>query len=432
MQRFDYPEFSRADGILARPTADRSARSTDVAAMLAAIRAEGDVAVRRLAERFDGAFSGPFEVPDTEFALAESQLPEALKIAIRHAYANIRTFHATQEETVQVVETTPGVRCWRKSVPIGRIGLYIPGGTAPLFSTVLMLGVPAQLAGCDEIILCTPPQPNGSVHPAVLFAAGLCSIHRVFKLGGVQAIGAMAYGTESIPAVWKIFGPGNPWVTAAKQLISLEGVAIDLPAGPSEVAVLADKNANPRFVAADLLSQAEHGADSQVLLVTDDEALLLDVQHEIARQLIDLPRRDVAGEALENSRVLLVHDLDEGMAWINAYAPEHLILQVVNPDQWAGKVQNAGSVFLGGFTPESAVDYASGTNHTLPTGGYARAYGGVSLDSFVKKITFQEISRSGLEQLAPTITAMAHAEGLEAHAKAVELRLASEYDTLKL
>lgn len=391
--------------------------------MLAAIRAEGDVAVRRLAQRFDGALSGPFEVDAADFIQAENNLPDGLKSAIRHAYANIRAFHAAQEDLVQVIETTPGVRCWRKSIPIDRIGLYIPGGTAPLFSTVLMLGVPAQLAGCAEIILCTPPQPDGAVHPAVLFAAGLCGINRVFKIGGVQAIGAMAYGTDSIPAVWKIFGPGNPWVTAAKQLVSLEGVAIDLPAGPSEVAVLADRTANPRFIAADLLSQAEHGADSQVLFITDDETLLLEVQHEIAHQLMALPRRDVAKEALDNSRILLVHNLEEGMMWINAYAPEHLILQVADPAHWAGAVRNAGSVFLGGFTPESAGDYASGTNHTLPTGGYARAYGGVSLDSFVKKVTFQEITRSGLEQLAPTITAMAHAEGLEAHAKAVELRI---------
>jgi histidinol dehydrogenase len=301
--------------------------------------------------------------------------------------------------------------------------LYIPGGTAPLFSTVLMLGVPAQLAGCSEIVLCTPPQKDGQVHPAVLFAAGLCGIRRIFKIGGAQAIGAMAYGTESIPKVWKIFGPGNAWVTAAKQIVSLDGVAIDLPAGPSEVCVIADSGANPVFVAADLLSQAEHGPDSQVLLISDSEDLIHAVEQELELQLETLPRLDFARQSLQNSHALLVRDLQEALVWSNAYAPEHLILAVEDDASWGEQVTEAGSVFLGHYSPESAGDYASGTNHTLPTGGYARAYSGVSLDSFLKKITFQQITPEGLAQLAPPIIIMAQAEGLEAHARAVECRL---------
>jgi len=426
MQLLRFPDFSQADTILARPQEDMSACRAQAADMLAAIRKEGDAAVLRFAEQFDGPLSEYVEVQAPEWLAAESEIPPALKTAIRQAYRNIRTFHAAQQDTMQVVETMPGVRCWRKSVPIGRVGLYIPGGTAPLFSTVLMLGVPAQLAGCSEVILCTPPQTGGRVHPAVLFAAGLCGIRRVFKLGGVQAIGAMAYGTDTVPRVWKIFGPGNSWVTAAKQLVSLDAVAIDLPAGPSEVAVLADGAANPQFIAADLISQAEHGKDSQVLLVCDDEGLLKAVQQALVQQLPALPRRDLAEAALQNSRALLVGSLDEGMAWINAYAPEHLILQVADPAFWADRVVNAGSVFLGGFTPESAGDYASGTNHTLPTGGYARMYGGVSLDSFVKKISYQEISQEGLEGLEPTVTTLARAEGLEGHARAVEVRMMND------
>jgi histidinol dehydrogenase len=420
-----FPELSQADSLLARPSDNAAARRATVADMLDAIRKEGDVAVRRFATQFDGPLPDNLTVTPQEFKDAENKLPEPLKAAIRQACINIRSFHAAQLEPSREVETMPGVKCWRKSVPIDRVGLYIPGGSAPLFSTVLMLGVPARLAGCKDIVLCTPPQSDGSVHPAVLFAAGLCDIRRIFKLGAVQAIGAMAYGTETVPAVWKIFGPGNPWVTTAKQLVSLDGVAIDLPAGPSEVAVLADKTADARFVAADLLSQAEHGPDSQVLLVSDHEPLLLEVIRETERQLTTLPRQEIARQALHNSRALLVSDLDTGMHWINAYAPEHLILQVAEPARLAGAVRNAGSVFLGHFTPESAGDYASGTNHTLPTGGHARATGGVSLDSFFKKITFQEITRSGLEKLDPVVTTMARAEGLEAHALAVEIRLSN-------
>lgn len=418
------PSPAALEQAMQRPGDEQAAaRRNTVAALLAEIRREGDLAVRRLAERFDGSAPESLEVDAATLEAAEQALSEELKIAIRLAYHNIRVFHEQQWEPEITTETMPGVVCSRRSVPIERVGLYIPGGTAPLFSTVLMLGVPAQLAGCQEVILCTPPQKNGQVHPAVLFCAQLCGIRRVFKMGGVQAIGAMAYGTESVPQVWKIFGPGNPWVTAAKQLVSLEGVAIDMPAGPSEVCVVADASARASFVAADLLSQAEHGADSQVLLLTTSEVLIGQIEQELAAQLSDLPRREVAEQALAHSTVILVKDMDEAMAMSNRYAPEHLILQVENPEHWAARVRNAGSVFLGHFTPESAGDYASGTNHTLPTGGYARAYAGVSLDSFLKKITFQSIQRSGLEKIGPAITAMARAEGLEAHARAVTLRL---------
>ncbi len=424
MKILSNPNLAERAAALIRPTDEQAARRREeVAYILAAIRAEGDVAVRRFAEQFDGAVPEYFAVAETEFAAAEAALTPALKAAIRQAYANIRAFHEPQVERPAPVETMSGVVCWRKSVAIERVGLYIPGGTAPLFSTVLMLGVPAQIAGCQQVVLCTPPQAGGVVHPAVLFAAGLCGIRQVFRLGGVQAIGAMAYGSATVPQVWKIFGPGNPWVTAAKQLVSLDGVAIDMPAGPSEVAVLADASADPVFVAADLLSQAEHGADSQVLLVTDSANLMQRVEAELERQLADLPRRDFAGQVLANSTAIVVSDLQEGMAIINEYAPEHLILQVAEPEHWAEQVRNAGSVFLGALTPESAGDYASGTNHTLPTGGYARAYSGVSVDSFVKKITFQRIQPEGLQHLGPTVIEMARAEGLEAHARAVEVRM---------
>jgi histidinol dehydrogenase len=420
-----YPDWSQAKSLLERPEmVGAAARRETVASLLAEIKKEGDAAVRRLAARFDGTTPDVLSVSEAELTIAEKKLPENLKKAIETAYHNIYRFHEAQwGEREMTVTTMPGVVCSRKSVPIDRVGLYIPGGTAPLFSTALMLGVPAQIAGCREVVLCSPPQKEGGIHPAVLFAARLCGIRQVFQVGGVQAIGAMAYGTESIPQVWKIFGPGNAWVTAAKQLVSLEGTAIDMPAGPSEVAVMADAHANPAFIAADLLSQAEHGADSQVLLVSDDLYLIQKVQDALQEQLATLPRRDFAAAALQHSKALLVRDLAEGMDWINAYAPEHLILHTENPHRWAERVTNAGSVFLGGFTPESAGDYASGTNHTLPTNGYARVSGGVSLDSFLKKITFQEISRSGLEALGPVIVAMAEAEGLDAHARAVAIRI---------
>lgn len=419
-----YPVLSESETLLRRPTNGAPGLQREkTAGILDAVRRNGDAALRQFAIQFEGFAPETFEVSPSEIANAGQLLSLELKKAIQQAYSNIQRFHALQWEKEQRIETMPGVQCWRKSIPIGRVGLYIPGGTAPLFSTVLMLGIPAQLAACQEVILCTPAQGDGTVHPAVLYAADLCGIKKVFKIGGAQAIAAMAYGTESVPSVWKIFGPGNSWVTAAKQLVSLDGVAIDMPAGPSEVCVVADSTANPRFVAADLLSQAEHGPDSQVLLISDSESLLLAVETELSAQLKLLPRMDFASKSLENSHAILVNNLEEALAWSNAYAPEHLILAVDAPDQWAEKVTDAGSVFLGHFTPESAGDYASGTNHTLPTNGYARAYSGVSLDSFLKKISFQQISQDGLAQLAPTILQMAQAEGLEAHARAVELRL---------
>ncbi|MFZ4473671.1 MAG: histidinol dehydrogenase [Saprospiraceae bacterium] len=427
MQQIDYPDFTQAASLLARPTVDTMAQRAKVLAMLDAIKLEGDAAVRRFALQFDGFVPDVLEASSDDFSWAEQQLPDDLKSAILQAYSNIKRFHAAQQVQEAPVETQPGVLCWRKTVPIERVGLYIPGGTAPLFSTVLMLGVPAQLAGCREIVLCTPPQAEGKIYPAVLFAANLCGIRRVFKLGGVQGIGAMAYGTTSVPKVWKIFGPGNLWVTVAKQMVSLDGIAIDMPAGPSEVAVLADAGANPAYVAADLLSQAEHGADSQVLLLSDSADLLQKVAVELADQLEKLPRKLFAAQALAQSKALLVHSMEEAMLWINAYAPEHLIIQTADAIQLAEKVINAGSVFIGPYTPESAGDYASGTNHTLPTGGYARVSGGVALDSFVKKITFQQISEAGLQALGPVVETMARAEGLEAHARAVSIRLAEKF-----
>ncbi len=427
MQQIDYPDFMQAVSLLARPTVDTSAQRAKVLAMLDAIKLEGDAAVQRFALQFDGFVPDVLEASSDDFSWAEQQLSEDLKSAIRQAYSNIKRFHAAQQVQEAPVETQPGVLCWRKTVPIERVGLYIPGGTAPLFSTALMLGVPAQLAGCKEVVLCTPPQSDGKIHPAVLFAAGLCGIRRVFKLGGVQAIGAMAYGTAQVPRVWKIFGPGNLWVTVAKQMVSLDGIAIDMPAGPSEVAVLADAAAKTAYVAADLLSQAEHGADSQVLLLSDSAELLQKVAVELADQLEKLPRKLFATQALAQSKALLLHSMEEAMRWINAYAPEHLIIQTADATQLAEKVINAGSVFIGPYTPESAGDYASGTNHTLPTGGYARVSGGVALDSFVKKITFQQISEAGLQGLGPAVETMARAEGLEAHARAVSIRLDAKF-----
>jgi histidinol dehydrogenase len=424
MKVYQYPNWTQAGEILARP---RDQKQEDLlaqtSAILEAVKKEGDVALHRFSQAFDGVSFTQSQVPEAAMVQAERQLSSGLKNAINLAYQNIKTFHARQKIEETKVETSPGVTCWRKSVPIDRVGLYIPGGSAPLFSTVLMLGIPAQIAGCKEVVLCTPPDKNGTIHPAILFSAQLCGINKIFAIGGVQAIAAMAYGTESVPAVWKIFGPGNPWVTAAKQLVSLDGVAIDLPAGPSEICVIADASARADFVAADLLSQAEHGSDSQVVLITDQAELLEKVQKELKSQLEELPRRDIAEKSLQNSRTILVQDLDSAMEWANEYAPEHLILAVSEPEKWALRVSNAGSVFLGHFTPESAGDYASGTNHTLPTNGYARGYSGVSLDSFMKKITFQQITPPGLTLLGPAVQTMAEAEGLDAHAKAVTIRL---------
>ncbi|WP_119078902.1 histidinol dehydrogenase [Chitinophaga alhagiae] len=423
MQVIRYPEKNTWNTLLRRPALDTRQLEATVSAILDDVKANGDAAVLQYTARFDKVELTGLLVDAEEFAAADEALEEPLKDAIRQAAANIEAFHRAQVEEVTMIETMPGVQCWRKPVGIEKVGLYIPGGTAPLFSTILMLAIPARLAGCSEIVLCTPPGRNGRVHPAVLWAAQYTGITRVFKTGGVQAIGAMAFGTESIPKVYKIFGPGNQYVTCAKQLVNSAGTAIDMPAGPSEVAVFADEACVPAFVAADLLSQAEHGPDSQVLLVSTSATVIAAVQAEVEAQLELLPRKDMAVQALGNSRLVLVKDRDEAMDLLNEYAPEHLIMACGNDEALATRVVNAGSVFLGNYSPESAGDYASGTNHTLPTNGYATAYSGVSVDSFVKKITFQRLTREGLQSLGPTIEAMAAAEGLEAHKNAVSIRL---------
>ncbi len=419
---------------LKRPAMDTFTLFDSVRAILKDIKQNGEVAVKKYIEKFDYLILDELKVSEEEFLAAELDLDDDLKTAILTAKKNIEQFHLRQVSDIEVIETMPGVRCWRKSVGIDRVGLYIPGGTAPLFSTVLMLGVPAQLADCQQVVLCSPPSVMNrktgekEIHPAVLFAAKACGITEVFKLGGVQAIGAMAYGAGSVPQVWKIFGPGNQYVTAAKQLINTEGIAIDMPAGPSEVLVIADETANPDFVAADLLSQAEHGIDSQVVLLAFSENFVNKVIESIDIQLVDLPRADLATEALKNSIAVVVEDEEEAMQISNYYAPEHLILQSDNADALSEKVVNAGSVFIGHWSPESVGDYASGTNHTLPTNGYARAYSGVSVDSFVKKITFQRLDTEGVKNIAKTVVAMAEAEQLEAHARAVTIRLESITD----
>ena len=423
MRLIKYPQKADWPQLLARPTTDTTESRRRVEPILAAVRTGGDAALKHLTKQFDGVQLTDLQVSETEIEAAAALLPDELKTAIQTARSNIFAFHESQLHPPAMIETIPGVVCWRKSVGIEKVGLYIPGGTAPLFSTVLMLGVPAQLAGCREVVLCTPTNRAGGVHPAILYAAQLVGIRRIFKIGGAQAIAAMAYGTATVPKAYKIFGPGNAYVTVAKQLVSQEGVAIDMPAGPSEVAVYADDSANPDFVAADLLSQAEHGTDSQVILVTESETLIQKVQQAINRQLPALPRRDIAAKALENSIFFLVETPAQAIELLNEYAAEHLILAVENAEQVAEKITNAGSVFLGHYTPEAAGDYASGTNHTLPTNAYARAYSGVSVDSFVKKITFQRISPQGLQNIGATVEIMAAAEGLEAHKQAVRLRL---------
>ena len=396
-----------------------------VCEVLDKIKAEGDKAVIEYEERFDKVKLESLAVTDAEMKEAETLVPIELKVAILLAQRNIYTFHKKQKFEGKKVETMEGVTCWQKAVGIEKVGLYIPGGTAPLFSTVLMLAVPAKVAGCKEIVLCTPPNKEGKIHPAILYAAQVSGVSKIFKAGGVQAIGAMAYGTESVPKVYKIFGPGNQYVMAAKQQVSLHDVAIDMPAGPSEVEVIADETANPAFVAADLLSQAEHGVDSQVVLITTSEKLLNEVEYEVQHQLARLPRWEMAEKSLANSKLILVKDMEEAIAMTNEYAPEHLIIETSNYMELAEKVVNAGSVFLGSYTPESAGDYASGTNHTLPTNGYAKAYSGVSLDSFIRKITFQEINREGIQNIGPAIEVMAANEQLDAHKNAVSVRLAS-------
>jgi histidinol dehydrogenase len=408
---------------LSRPGMEVRSLEQTVAGILDEVRREGDVAVRKYSLLFDKSAPVPVELGQADIEAGAERVEEALKAAIRQAANNIRAFHERQLPEEQVVETLPGVRCWRKAVAIEKVGLYIPGGTAPLFSTLLMLAIPATIAGCREIVLCSPPDPRGGLHPAILYAAKLVGVTRVFRVGGVQAIAAMAYGTETIPRVDKIFGPGNQYVTCAKQLVQQDGVAIDMPAGPSEVAVYADETARPGFVAADLLSQAEHGRDSQVVLVSVSADIVERVLEEVDIQLELLPRAEIARHALGGSRAFIVRDEAQAMALLNEYAPEHLILACREPERLAGQVINAGSVFLGHYSPESVGDYASGTNHVLPTNGHARAYSGVSVDSFVKKITFQQLTREGLAGIGATVMRMAEAEGLEAHARAVGIRL---------
>ena len=423
MKVYNNPPKQDWKEILARPVFSFDDLEKKVAPILTMVKEKGDAAVIDFTKQFDGFELTNIQVTDEEIKHALDQIPAELKEAILIAKHNIEKFHSAQKEQDAVIETTPGVRCWRKSVAIERVGLYIPGGTAPLFSTILMLGIPAQIAGCQEIVLCTPPSKDGTVHPAILFTANAIGIDKIYKVGGAQAIGGMAYGTESIPQVFKIFGPGNQYVTMAKQLVNKEGIAIDMPAGPSEVLVYADQTANPAFIAADLLSQAEHGIDSQVVLITTDEALVGNVQVEIQKQLELLPRKSIAQKALENSVSLFVDKVDTALDIINYYAPEHLILAMDQAMEFAEGIINAGSVFLGHFTPESVGDYASGTNHTLPTNGFAKMYSGVSLDSFVKKITFQQLNPSGLKQLGPVVEKMAEAEELLAHKQAVTIRL---------
>lgn len=417
------PDQSQWTEMLKRPVMNTENLFDTVRSIINRVKAEGDRAVLEYEEKFDKAILSSLVVSAEEQAEAETLVSEDLQAAIRLAKQNIETFHAAQRFEGKKVETQPGVACWQKAVAIEKVGLYIPGGTAPLFSTVLMLAVPAKIAGCKEIVLCTPPGKDGKVHPAVLFAAKVAGVSRIFKVGGVQAIAAMAYGTESVPKVYKIFGPGNQYVTAAKQLVSLCDVAIDMPAGPSEVEVLADETANPVFVAADLLSQAEHGADSQAVLVTTSARLQQAVKEEVERQLALLPRKEIAEQSLANSKLIVVRSLEEAIELTNAYAPEHLIIETADYMSVAGKVVNAGSVFLGSLSPESAGDYASGTNHTLPTNGYAKAYSGVSLDSFIRKITFQEIKPEGIRAIGPAIEVMAANEKLAAHKNAVTVRL---------
>lgn len=422
MQRIKNPERKDWPKLLQRPYFDNSKVLQSVQEILQQVKKNGDEALRRFALQFDKVELQNLTVSKAEFEEADTALSQSLKAAIQQAKKNIETFHAQQKVETAIIETMPGVQCWRKTVGIDKVGLYIPGGTAPLFSTVLMLAIPAQIAGCKEIILCTPSNKEGAVHPAVLYAAKLCGIIKVFKVGGAQAIAAMAYGTATISQVYKIFGPGNQYVTAAKQLVQMQGIAIDMPAGPSEVCVLADDTANPVFVAADLLSQAEHGADSQVLLVSTSEEMIDKTARELEQQLNKLPRKAMAEKALENSKAILFDRITDAIDLVNEYAAEHLIICCKNADSISESISNAGSVFIGNYSPESAGDYASGTNHTLPTNAFARAYSGVSVDSFVKKITYQKLSKEGLQNISETVIQMAEAEGLQAHANAVKVR----------
>ncbi len=426
MKIFKHPQPCEWADIVERPHMDVSSLGATVSAVLQDVKTRGDEAVKEYEEKFDHARLTDLAVSQDEMDEAERLVSAELKEALILAHANIERFHAAQEFQSIKVETAPGVTCWQKSVPIEKVGLYIPGGTAPLFSTVLMLATPAKLAGCEEIVLCTPPNKGGKVHPAILVAARIAGVSKIFKAGGAQAIGAMAYGTQSVPKVYKIFGPGNQYVMAAKQQVSLHDVAIDMPAGPSEVCVIADAHADAKLAAADLLSQAEHGIDSQVLLICTEERKMEEIREQVERQLEALPRRDIAAQSLANSRLVLVNDTREAMALSNAYAPEHLILATDDYEQLAELVVNAGSVFLGKYACESAGDYASGTNHTLPTHGYATAYSGVNLDSYHRKVTFQHLSRKGVESIGKAVVTMAENEQLEAHANAMRLRMSQE------
>lgn len=423
MEFVKFPEKKDWEEILKRPVQEKANLEAIVSGVFDEIKANGDEALKAFTKKFDGAELDSLQVTQAELAEAEANTPNELKAAIDNAAQNIFNFHKAQEASEEKVETQPGVECWRKVTPIEKVGLYIPGGSAPLFSTVLMLAIPAKIAGCKEIVLCTPPNKEGKINPAILYASSSVGCTKIFKLGGIQAVGAMTYGSESVPQVYKIFGPGNQYVTAAKQMASLDGVAIDMPAGPSEVLVYGDETGNPDFIASDLLSQAEHGADSQVVFVTCVESLIDDVKAAVDKQLADLPRKEIAAKALENSVYILMKNEAQALELINEYGPEHLIIGAKNEDLFINEVTNAGSVFLGNYTPESAGDYASGTNHTLPTNGYAKSYSGVSLDSYTKKITYQRISQDGLRSLGPIIEVMAEAEELFAHKNAVTLRL---------
>lgn len=423
MQIIKYPGRNEWAQLVERPHLDISQLNGVVSSVLDDIRQRGDEAVKHYELKFDKVELSSLAVTEAEMTEAEALVSDELKAAITLAHHNIKAFHESQKFVSQKIEPQPGVVCWQKSVAIQRVGLYIPGGTAPLFSTVLMLATPAKIAGCEEIVLCTPPNREGKVHPAILVAARIAGVSKIFKAGGVQAIGAMAYGTESIPKTYKIFGPGNQYVMAAKQQVSLHDVAIDMPAGPSEVCVIADETANAAFIAADLLSQAEHGIDSQVFLITTSEEMIDKVMVEVDKQLNELPRKEIAAKALDNSKMVLVKDISEAIDLSNTYAPEHLIIQTDNYNEVAERIVNAGSVFLGKYACESAGDYASGTNHTLPTHGYATAYSGVNLDSYCRKITFQHLSAEGVSNIGPAVEAMAAAESLDAHKNAMTIRL---------
>jgi len=428
MKVIKYPSREEWKTLLTRPSYDSTQLFESVQKVLDDVRNRGDKAVKDFTKQFDNVNIDRIEVSKEEMEEAEKLVSINLKQAIEMARRNIWKFHSEQQQELPEIQTTPGVYCWQKAIAIEKVGLYIPGGTAPLFSTVLMLGIPAQIAECKEVVLCTPPNKEGKIHPAVLYAAKVAGIHRIFKIGGSQAIAAMAYGTETVPKVYKIFGPGNQYVTAAKQLVSLRDVAIDMPAGPSEVEVIADETANPVYIAADLLSQAEHGADSQVILLTVSEKIIEPVLEQLELQLEQLPRKELARKALENSKIILLKSLEEAVEMTNEYAPEHLIISTRFYLGVAANIINAGSVFLGNYTPESAGDYASGTNHTLPTNGYAKAYSGVNLDSFIRKVTFQQITQEGLTNLSNAIILMAESEELMAHSNAVKVRINEERD----